>query len=511
MNQWVLLFVAPLLAYSSPSIGGYSFSAHYLLVPLAALLGGRFGVTGVICVALGGLAFVINVGGPWGSIGGNPALYLAALAAAAVAAMPRPAVEWPHWPGEDRAAAWLAFAAPFLLALVAGTGDMRLPETGLWFAFRFWLAPLGLFLLFALGARGVRAWPLLLGLAAAAALTWWLEKNGLLARSPVAFFVTVSPLHPVTALAALAAFSAGAAMRALLRGSPLPAFWRRPRVAIAALVALWFASAVLASVPGRLAGASAILVIQSAAMLPIAAFMAGLLRGARGVVSVSILVPALMILWVIAAWLVSEWFDRDFRAGRLPLEAPFVTAAFAVLGAMIAQRRAGAGRFHLPRYPAYVVLLAAAALAIFGAGSPARLAAVGLFVAGGLAVFFAGARLGRAMAGAGVAITAERWVSFTALVLLAAASAVNFNAVVDFLRQTYYGFPLLHAIHDPVDAATVRRALGASINPELAALFAALAAIYLLALASVLGGLLSSVPKIWRDARRIAAFARRPR
>ena len=502
MNQWSVLFVPPLLACSSPLIGGYSFSANYLVVPLAALLGSRYVLTGVIFVALGGLAFVVNIGGTWGEIGGNPALYLVALAVAAIAASTRPLAEWQRWPADERMAGWLAFAAPFMLALEAGTAYMRLPDTGLWFAFRFPFAPLGYFLLFAMGARAVRLrWPFA-GLIAAAALTWALERNGLLAGSSrAAFFVAVEALRPATALAALAAFWAGGAMKSLLHGGGTPAFWRRPGIVVPVLALLWFVPEITGSVQAKLAGA--------AAVLSLAAFMAGLLRGARGVVLVSALIPALLLAWAAAAWLLPDFFARNFRTVRMPAEAPLVAAAWALLGAKLGQMRSGAPRFRLPRYPAYVVLFVAAALAIFGAGSPASLAAAGLFIACGLAIYFAGARLGRAMAGTQYAIGAERWVSFTALALLAASVAVNLQLIVATLRMYYYRFPLLHAIRDPVDAATVRSFLGASINPELAALLVLFAAIYLLALVSLAGSLVSSVPKVRRDAGRIAGFLRR--
>src|ERR1039458_2072382 len=72
MGHWTLLFLPPLLAYSSPWFGGVSFSAQYLVVPFAALLAKRFGVTGVIAIALGGLAFVVGISGSgWGSFGGS--------------------------------------------------------------------------------------------------------------------------------------------------------------------------------------------------------------------------------------------------------------------------------------------------------------------------------------------------------------------------------------------------------------------------------------------------------
>lgn len=491
MNYWSLLFVAPLLAYASPSFGAAGFNAHYLLVPLAALVGGRYVLTGVTALALGGLLFVVNVGGTWGAIGGDPGVYLVALAVAGIAASPRPLAEWPRWPSDLQKAGVLAFAAPFLLTLEAGTAYMGVPATGLWFAVRFPLEPLGYFLLFLMGARGVRVQPMLLGLGAAAALGWGLQLLGYLTHLPAAFFVTLEPLKPVPAIAALAVFSAGGAMSAILHGGPLPAPWRRPEMAIAALLLLWFV------VPG-----------QSIALLPLAAFMAGLLSGARGVVLVSALAPALMLLWVIAGWLLPAVVNLNAWPGRLPLEAPFVTAAWAVLGARLGQTRPGAERFRLPRYPAYVVLLAAAALALFGGGTPTRLALAGLFVVGGLAIYFAGARLGRAMAKAGHAISADRWVSFTALALLCASVAANWPVIVATLRLYYYRFPLLHAIRFPADAAKVKGFLGASISPELAALLVAFAAVCALALALALASLVSSLPKVVRDARRIADFAR---
>src|ERR1039457_2911360 len=126
MGHWTLLFLPPLLAYSSPWFGGVSFSAQYLVVPFAALLAKRFGVTGVIAIALGGLAFVVGISGSgWGSFGGSPALYLVALATAAIVASPRPASEWLRWPERDAAANWLVVAAPLALLTGIGTGYLE--------------------------------------------------------------------------------------------------------------------------------------------------------------------------------------------------------------------------------------------------------------------------------------------------------------------------------------------------------------------------------------------------
>ena len=511
MNQWSLLFIAPLLAYSSPLIGGASFSAHYLLVPLAALVGGRFALTGVIFMALGGLVFVTHAGGRFGSIGGNPSLYLIALAVAAIAASPRPLADWRGWPSDSSKAAWIAFLAPFTLVLEAGTAYMRVPETGLWFAFRFPLATLGYFLLFVMGMRGVRLAPPLGGVALAAALTWAMERMGWFTHAPAAFFVSVDALPVLAAVAALAVFSAGRALGAKLHGGAMPLLWRRPVVTVAALVLLWFAVEVLAMANAWLPNDAAMYLTHSAVVLPLAAFMAGLLGGPRGVVLVSALVPALMLAWIAVLWTLPNLFGHATGPGAIHLEAPFVAAAWAVLGARLAHPKRSAGKFHLPRYPAYVVLLAAAAIAMFGTGTPTTLVLAVLFVGGGLAAYFAGARLGRAMAAAGHPVTQDRWVSFTALVLLAVSVAVNWSDLIFQMRHAYYRFPLLHAIYDPLDAATVRNFLGASISPELAALMVAFAAIVGLALVSMLASLLSSVPKVLGDARAIGAYLHGPR
>lgn len=77
---WVLLPVLPLFACSWQILADVGVAPSYLLVPLAAWLGRRHGVQGVIAVAVGGIAalFPTYQAGPV-NVGGMPDLYIIAL------------------------------------------------------------------------------------------------------------------------------------------------------------------------------------------------------------------------------------------------------------------------------------------------------------------------------------------------------------------------------------------------------------------------------------------------
>jgi hypothetical protein len=502
MNCWLLLLAPPLLAYASPLFDGYDFSLLYLLVPLAALLGQWYGVSGIISIALGGLVFVTSVRGSWGSLGGSPALYLIGLAVAAIAAAPRPLLDCLRlWPEEDRAAARLAFVAPLLLVLSVGISGPPSPR-GIQLSFRFGFATLGYFLLFVMGARGVRTGALLLGLLAAGALTWPLGLNDLLPRQRHAFFVSMGVMDPATMLAALAAFSAGAATSAVLRGAPLAVFWRWPYAAVAALLVLWFGPDPIAAIPVKLGTVQSIYILQVTAALPLAAFMTGLLRGARGVIVASALVTALMLAWVVIAKVVDADTGHPFRFGRIALEAPFVAAAYAVLGAKVAEARTGSSEFRLLRVPAFALLVLGTGLAIWGDGGAARMVLAGVFVIASVAIFFAAVRLRRAMAGSAFEITAERWLGLATILALALSVVANLEAGLDSLNQFYVLILLPRAIYDPAALEQLRN------DAEMLAMVAGLAVIYLLVLLSIIRSLVRMTPKIYADTRQILAFAR---
>ncbi|MDP2238604.1 MAG: hypothetical protein Q8K18_00405 [Burkholderiales bacterium] len=511
MGHWSLLLLPLLVAYRSPTFFdfGISFNAQYLLVPLAALLAQRFGLTGVISIAVGGIVFVIGLsGGAWGALGGNPALYLVALAVAAIVASPHPLSKWLEWPGSERAANWLTFAAPFLL--VAGfaiRGGSPL-SGGLRLDFGFSFALLGYFLLFVMGARGVRVALLIAGLIGAAAMTWGLALGDLLPRARGPFYIWINALQPAVALTALVAFAAGAAMTAVLEGRPLQRVWRWPYLTVAALLVLWFGPNAVSAIPIRLPGVWAVYLLQSAVVLPFAGFMAGMLRGARGAFFVSASALVYMVLWALGALVAQEAADITIRVRYFPLEAPFVAMAFAVLGAKIAETRQEPASFGVLRIPAFILLMIATGFAIVGEGGTARLVLGGIFVAGSCAIFIAAIRLRRSMAGTVFETTAERWMGFTTILFLALAILANLEATGDVLRNSAFLLLPLQALWDAEAGAQLRRMVGEQPDFETLAGFGIMLAIYLGGLYAAGRTLWRTIPKIYQDGGRIVGFVR---
>jgi hypothetical protein len=510
MNAWSVLFATPLFAYSAPSFPHFSFYTPYLLVPFAALLGRRYGVSGVVSIALGGLALVPSISGHWGGFGGSPALYLIALAVAAIAALPRPLAECLRWPEEDRAAWWLGFAAPFLLVLYIGTGRMESAGGGLHLSFGFGFSSLGYFLLFVLGARGARMTALLLGLAAAAALGWTLMAMGLLMRPHGALYLSIRPLQPSAVLGALAMTFAGAATSDFLGGRPLASFWQRPYWVVAALVVLWFGPAPIAALPVDSGFVRTLHILQVAAALPLAAFMAGLLRGARGVIFVTVLVAGLTLVWTVVV-LAMEGGAR-FNLGGVALEAPFVAAAYGVMGAKAAELRSGQVDFRMLRLPAFLSLLflfvLGATLAILDGGGPVRTTLAALFVLGVIAVFVAAVRLDRAMAAKGLAITSEKWAPFVVILGVVGSVAANLQVVGGQLKQLFVLVLLPLSLFSSWAKAELRSGFGSEIDGETLALLLVAAAVYLIVFVATVRGMWRIGPKIYTDLCRIIAFLR---
>jgi len=513
MSNWSLLFATPLFAYVPPYFGPAGFYTPYLLVPFAALLARRFGASGVVSIALGGVAFVIYIGGrAWGGIGGSPALYLIALAVAAIAAMPRPILESLRWPDDDGAAWWLGFAAPFLLVLSIGIGGA--PADGLSLSFGFAFSLLGYFLLFVLGVRGVRASALVLGFVAAAALGWGLAVNGLVMRSRTGPYLSIYALQPSTVLTALAMLSAGAAVRAFLSRRAPGGFWRRPYLAVTALVFLWFGPAPIASIPIGLESVHYLNVLQVPAALMLAGFMAGLLRGARGTIFVTVLAAGLILVWTLFAE-IAEANDLHFYTGSVALEGPFVAAAYAVMGARAAEVRGEPAHFRMLRLPTLLVFLfllaLGATLAILGEGGPVRTTLAALFVLSVIAASVAAWRLQRAMAARGLGITSEKWAPFIAILGVVGTIVTNLQSVGEQLKQLFVLVLLPLSLFSARARAELRGYFGNEIDGEMLAFMLASAAVYLVLFIVTVRGLRRTVPKIYADLRKMAAFVRERR
>lgn len=506
MNHGLLLLAVPLVAYRPPSFAAFSFYTPFLLVPLAALLGKRHGTSGVVAIAIGGLLCVVNINGPWGGVGGSPALYLIALAVAAMAAMPRPFVECLDWPQEDRSATWLSFAAPFLLIFFIGTGYAMTLDRHLRIAFDFGFSSLGYFLLFLLGARGIRVMPLGLGLVAAGAASWGWMISGFHMRGSEPVVISISPLHPSMVLAALAMAFSGAATRAFLGRGTLPGIWRRPYLTVTALMCLWFGLPLVTAIPVGIKP-GAIYLLQVTAALPLASFMSGLLLGARGAVYATSLTTVLIVAANIAA-ISDSALARDLVSRRSALEAPFVAAAYAMVGMKVAEFRLKRSDFGFLRLPTILLLLfflvIGITLEILGQGSPVRVALAVLFIVFAIAACVAAWRLRHAMRDQGLAVTSEKWVPFVAILGVIGAAIANMESVVGELKQLsalalmpafLFGEP---AGMDPPEP--FREALDGG---ELAMLLM-MAAVYSAVLIAVVRGLWRTVPKVYADLRQIA-------
>jgi hypothetical protein len=135
-------------------------------------------------------------------------------------------------------------------------------------------------------------------------------------------------------------FTAGKASASFLSGRPLGACWRRPWLSVALLVVfLWFGPPPIAGIQLGLPFAQRLSIFQVAAALPLAGFMAGLLSGVHGVLFVSGLVVLVLTAWMIVGLLVPG-YNPHLPLGVIPLEGPFVAAAFAWMGKTVAEARA---------------------------------------------------------------------------------------------------------------------------------------------------------------------------
>ena len=510
MFRWLLLFAAPFLAFELRFNSDSGFAALYLLVPLAALLGRRYGVTGVLSVALGGLAFVPSIyvethGGAYADrvwFGDSPVLYLIALVVAAIAAARRPLLDCLHWPEDDRAATRLTFFAPFLLVLGLKVGPAEVQERAIQLSFSVEFELLVYFLLFAMGARGARMGALLLGLVTAGAMTWALDLNSLLPEWHPGFYIWIATLDPIDVLVALSAFSAGAAMTAFLRGDQLSAFWRQPYWTATALVFLWFGPDPIAQIHLKATPAIYIRILEAQVALPLAAFMAGLLRGARGVNFVTALATVLTLVAAFVAEL------GVHRFAYVALDAPFAAAAYSVLGGRVAGTVTVSSALRPLRIPCFLVLVLVTGNAILGDGGTVRGVATGVFVVGSLAILIAALRLRRAMADTAFAITSEKWLGFATILALAVAVVAHHEAIADSLRQAYAFVRMVPSIFDPATWAQLR---SGRIDAETPARVAGALVIGLIVLLAVVQNPVRTIPKIYADTRQIVAFIRERR
>lgn len=502
---WYLLLPA-VLAYRPPVFGGVSLNLQYLVIPVAALLGARFGLTGVIAVAIGGLAFVISVTGMiWGAIGGHPSLYLIALAVSAIAASSsQPPIAWPQWPRTSRSVAAVTAAVPLLLVLhlfvgyqqPSGPGGVRL-------AFGFSPSVLGYFVIFLLAARGAKLGHLLAGLGLVAFVSWLLVYLRLFPADSSNLMLDMLPLQPVAVMTALAYFSAGALFPAA-HGRPVAwGWWRWPYTSALILLLIWLGPGDL-NISLEWTRKIRVNFAQSAALLPVVAFVIGALGGRRGVW----VVTALTAVLVIAGWQVG--LATYHYLATLQLEGPFLAYAFGRLGAHVA----GSWSERTSRIPRTVTawtLAVATTIAIVGEDPGALRVTLGIvFALLFCAAYFFGRRLMRASAGTEREVTPQGWLTFLIVVCSVLLVALHLPEVAEEVRKTVAGiaspFVLLYSL--------LRETLEAGHAPAsrpadgLALFNAAMGAFLLLAGFQACRKAWKDARKVWRDIRVLYRYGK---
>ncbi|HEY7238345.1 MAG TPA: hypothetical protein VH600_04190 [Burkholderiales bacterium] len=408
---WLWLPALWLLAFDW-YVGPFSFTPVFLLVPLAALLGARYGRRALGLVALGGLPLLPPVAVSLGfvSLGSAPDVYAVALAVCALVASERPVVEQaaervPRFGGWAFAAALVVL--PMTLSLW-GTelGALRISVmfglTGL-----FWL------LLFLLGWSGFPARWAVAGLALAAASGMWLHAavtpadgrmffSGPQAELPLFGLTRMEHLwwdyrfdSPAAFLAGVGYFAAGGLWAEMLRTrvAPLAARDAWSLVLVVATLALGFIvnrSALMAigfephALPryGFLLGAPL--------ALPLTGLLAALLLGRRGLAVAVLAVPA---FWVLDAFAMSG-FRLPLYEFRAPLHQPLCVLGFGLLGLAMRGRALGIAAapslrvVKAPPPPVWAPLPGPAAGASAGRYAALVLAALPVLGAGALALTY---------------------------------------------------------------------------------------------------------------------------
>ena len=295
---WVLLPVLPLFACSWQILANVGVSPSYLLVPLAAWLGRRYGVAGIITVAVGGVAALLPTyqAGPV-NIGGMPDLYIIALwvSIACVAQDPLRALIG----GGKLFRSPIAFAAALVLFPISLSLGAHQFEDGGMLSLWFGLRPLLLFGLFLFGLAGFARKPAIVGLVLATIIGIAIQYFEIDDRISASVAAQLDPDAPwinnfsiryqLDDLAGLATglgyFFAGRMVDRRRAGAAAEsAFWRHPYLAIVGLTLLASAGIavglLLRSLPPVFEQLG---VYGDYYALPIAAFVAGFLLHYRGI------------------------------------------------------------------------------------------------------------------------------------------------------------------------------------------------------------------------------------
>lgn len=447
---WLWIPALWLLALRWHFGGPFSFSPSLATIPLAAMLGARYGRGALWLVALGGLPLLpVWVRYAHVTVVAAIDVYLIALLVCTWAADERPLAE--RTPRFRRPA--LLAVALLLLPFSVSIWGADLPgQNGMGITFIF--GALLFFLLFLMGWAGLPAHWVFAGLGLATLTGMWLLSafptdgraifGGPQAELP--FFGTTR-LHfvgwghaldtPAAFLIAIAWFAAGALWARMLRTRTVPvrATYAHGVVVLLALLAFGLllnrcALAAAGYPPAKLPFYG--LVLGSLYAVPLAGLLGGLLLRERGIL---ILVLAVALFWALDPFLLSRFKFPVPTLSAAPQD-PLLLIAFGLLGARMREHALGAE----PRWPAsrWVlagVLCVAAFGFVFDSGSTEELVLRVLIIPALGALAAAGAAWLRARLGASFRFSIDAWAALLLLVVVAGVLARFGGAIGEFLAN----------------------------------------------------------------------------
>jgi hypothetical protein len=487
---WVLLPVLPLFTCSWQILADVGVAPSYLLVPLAAWLGRRHGVPGIITVAVGGIVALSPTyqAGPF-NVGGMPDLYIIALwvSIACVAADPLRRLI-----GSGKLfRSLIAFALALVLFPISlSLGAHQFDDGGmlsLWIGLR----PLLLFGLFLFGLSGFPPKHAIIGLVLAAiigiAIRYFEIDDRLSAAAqfdPDAPWINnFSIRYGLDNLAGLANglgyFFAGRLVDRRRAGvAAESAFWRHPYLTIVGLTLLTSAGIAVGLLLRSLPPAFGQLgVYGDYYALPIAAFLAGFLLHYRGIaINLGLFVAMAAGGNIAAVYLGPASLSAS-------LEQPLFCLAFGMLGLRLRDLMDGTTTtFKAKRWVQYAGLVLGILAIATSSSEIADLAKAIAIAVGGALLALLAQWVRRALDRRGIRIAGDGWLLLGAIVVVLIWIAFNLGALAAMAMELAEDWDI------PGGLAIIVMIL--LLNIPLALLAA---------------GLAKCLPKVWSDIRLMLA------
>ncbi|MGH6892154.1 MAG: hypothetical protein ACREEP_07840 [Dongiaceae bacterium] len=493
---WILIPILPLLTGSIQASDRVQLWSPYLLAPLAAFLGRRYGAHGALTIAIGAIVALLPAftAGPV-QFGGVPAAYAIALWVAVVATADDP-LKMLAACHRILSSSFAFVVALLSLPLFFDLGRQSF-ESGLEISARISLFPLFSFGMFLFGLAGFetrRAAPLLIIAAAAGIAIRGFELDTELANAlsnryaaDGSWLGNVRIAYSLDNLAALImtlAYVSGGRLlgrwREGARGES--GVWRHPYLVVAGLIFLSAAGDLSWLLLPQLPPFADLLGIRGEYYaLPLAAFMAGFLLGHAGI-GYSL---GLLVLFAVAGNGASVVGGGSM--GYVSLEEPLYCLAYGLLGLRMRDLSDGTSAvFQGKRWFLYAAIVLAILPFVTSLSDLFGVAKAGLIAVGGALLAIAARWVRDKLATNGIMLTAEGWLSLVAIIGIVIAVAANIESLVLGLAEYLFG---------------------QDIPLEIGALIILVALHIPLALLALWFGKI--LPKIRGDVRALVAFARK--